>query len=162
MRALLWISESTWQGCVDHARELLADDAEVTLLHVADSEAEHLADHPGPERFGRHRPPPPEPRIRALADSEAQELLTAAAQRLGRPARTVARRGHTEREVLAAADDLGADLLVVAREGEARLGPPSLGRRARFVVDHAGCEVLLVWAGEPPPADSIHWPPHLR
>ncbi|MGH2856233.1 MAG: universal stress protein [Solirubrobacteraceae bacterium] len=162
MRALVWISEATWQGCVDRARELLPDRAEVTLLHVADGEVEHLAGHPGPERFGRHRPPPPEPRIRALAESEAQELLAAAADRFGRAASTSARRGRAEREVLAAAGELEIEVLVLAREGERKLGPPSLGRRARFVVDHACCPVLLVWAGEPPPVDSIHWPPHLR
>ena len=44
--------------------------------------------------------------------------------------------------VVAAAD---ADLLVVARDGERRAGPKSLGPRTRFVVDHAPCRVLLVW-----------------
>ena len=38
----------------------------------------------------------------------------------------------------------GADLLVLARDGERRPGPKSLLPRTRFVVDHATCKVLLV------------------
>ena len=41
----------------------------------------------------------------------------------------------------------GADLLILARDGERRPGPKSLGPRTRFVVDHAPCRVLLVWPG---------------
>src|SRR6185503_11601831 len=47
-------------------------------------------------------------------------------------------------------------LLVLARDGDhSRLGPPSLGPAARFVVDHAPCRVLLVWPDEPPDAATI-------
>jgi hypothetical protein len=72
-----------------------------------------------------------------------------------------------EREVVAAAE--GADLLVLARDGErGRPGPKSLGPATRFVVDHAPCPVLLVWpepapgvADIPPPPPHPH-PPHRR
>jgi hypothetical protein len=43
----------------------------------------------------------------------------------------------------------GPSLLILAREGAAA-GPKSLGKAARFVVDHATCPVLLVWPGQPP------------
>jgi nucleotide-binding universal stress UspA family protein len=43
---------------------------------------------------------------------------------------------------VAAARD--ADVLVMARSG-LEAGPKSIGHPARFVVDHAPCEVLLVW-----------------
>ncbi|MGB0097855.1 MAG: universal stress protein, partial [Solirubrobacteraceae bacterium] len=76
------------------------------------------------------------------------------------PAETVARRGRVEREVVAACAN--ADLLVLARDGETRLGPKSLGPRAGFVVDHAPCTVLLAWAQSPPGIDTIPVPPHLR
>jgi hypothetical protein len=33
---------------------------------------------------------------------------------------------------------------VLARDGERKPGPKSLGPRSRFVVDHATCPVLLV------------------
>ena len=80
--------------------------------------------------------------MRTIAAEEAQALLEAAQQRLGRPAELHALRGHPERELLKASG--GADLLVLARNREPRLGPKSLSHEARFVVDHAPCAVLLV------------------
>jgi len=73
---------------------------------------------------------------------------------------TLARRGRIEREVVQVSADF--DVLVLARDGETRRGPKSIGHDARFVVDHAGCTVLLGWAAEPPGLESMHWPPHLR
>ena len=68
------------------------------------------------------------------------------------------RRGRVEREVAAAAT--GADLLVLARDGDrSRLGPKSLGKADRFVVDHAPCPVLLVWPDGTPGTDTIPPPP---
>ena len=160
MRALIWITEGSWQVCVDRARELLPADAEVTIMHVAASDVEHLAEHPPPGRLGRHRPPPPGPPVRQIAESEARSLLAAAQERFGRPAQTVARRGRIEREVLEAS--AAADLLFLVRDGEPARGPKSVGHRTRFVVDHAGCAVMLAWAAQAPGLESMHWPPHLR
>jgi nucleotide-binding universal stress UspA family protein len=160
MRVVVWISEDSWQACVDRARELVPEEAEVTIVHVAASDVEELAAHPGPGRLGRRHRPPPGPGVRQIAESEARALLEAARERFGRPAETVARRGRTEREVLEAAE--GADLLVLARDGKLGREPKSLGRWSRFVVDHAGCEVLLVWPEPPPGIEDMHWPPHLR
>lgn len=160
MRALLWIVESTWEACVDQARDLLPADARVALLHVAPTDAELLSAG-GPARLlGRHPPPPHGPPPRAIAAEEARSLLEAARNRLGRPAELLVRRGRVEREVVGACAD--ADLLVVARDGGPRPGPKSLGPRARFVVDHAPCQVLLVWPGRPPGLDQVPLPPHLR
>ena len=70
----------------------------------------------------------------------------------------IERRGRVEREVVAAAD--GAGLLILARDGDrARLGPKSLGRACRFVVDHAPCPVLLVWPEDAPGTGTIPPPP---
>jgi len=159
MRALIWITESSWQACVDHALAVLPGDAEVTLMHVAASDIEYMAGHPGPGRLGRHRPPPGPP-VRQIAEAEAQALLQRAHERLGRDAELSARRGRIEREVIEAAE--GFDLLVMCRDGEPRREPKSIGHYARFVVDHVGCPVLLVWAQPPPGIGDMHWPPHLR
>ena len=160
MRALVWITEGSWPVCIDRARELLPAEAEVTILHVADGGVQRLAEHPGSGRLGRHRASPTGPAVRAIAEAEAQSLLASAAERFGRPVRTEARRGRTEREVVQASDD--ADILILVRDGELRRGPKSLGPRARFVTDHAGCAVHLLWAQPPPGPESMHWPPHLR
>jgi nucleotide-binding universal stress UspA family protein len=160
MRVVVWVVEGSWEGCVDRARELVPGDAEVTLLHVAPADVEQLAAHPGAGLLGRHRPPPRGPTVREISDAEALSLLESARRRLGRPAELVSRRGRVEREVIEACE--GSDLLVLARDGEPRREPKSLGRWPRFVVDHAGCAVLLVWAREPPGLQSLRWPPHLR
>jgi nucleotide-binding universal stress UspA family protein len=160
MRVVVWIAEDTWEGCVDRAGALLPSDADVTLLHVAPSDVEALASHGGARLLGRHPPPPPGPPLRAIADEEAEALLEAARERLARPCELLARRGKIEREVLDAC--VGADLLVLARDGERRLEPKSVGPRTRFVLDHAPCQVLLVWPEAPPSLDTIKLPPHLR
>ena len=170
MRALVWIVEDTWEATVDEAAAFLPADAEVTLLHVAGADAEGLAAAARGGLLGR-APRPPHEALGALADEAAAALLEDARERLGRSGAAVERRrGRVEREVVAAAD--GMDLLVVARDGDhSRLGPPSLGPAARFVVDHAPCRVLLVWADAPPDVDTIpppprdppkHRPPHHR
>jgi nucleotide-binding universal stress UspA family protein len=162
MRAVIWISEETWMPCVRHAQELLPARAEVTLLHVAPSDVEELAAGGPAGLLGRRRPPrPPHERdLRAVSDAEARQILEAARDLLGRDCALAARRGRVEREVVAACAD--ADLLVAARDGARKLGPKSLGPRARFIVDHAPCTVVLVWPEDPPGIDTIPPPPPHR
>ena len=75
-------------------------------------------------------------RLEEMAATSAGELLGAAADRLGRPCERLEIEGRAERAVVAASAQ--ADLLIVARDGDrARLGPKSLGKTTRFVVDHA-------------------------
>jgi nucleotide-binding universal stress UspA family protein len=89
----------------------------------------------------------------------AADLLEAAARRLGRPCERLDIHGPTERSVVAAS--AAADLLIVARDGDrSRLGPKSLGKATRFVVDHAACPVLLVWPDVAPDVGTIPPPPH--
>ncbi len=159
MKVLIWLVEGTWEGCVAAARALLPADAEVTLVYVADAEVPEAAGGAMAGLLGRGRPGrDPGRRIAALSQTAAAQLLEAAAGRLGRPARRVLRAGRVEREVVKQA--AGADLLVAARDGDrSRLGPRSLGPATRFVVDHAPCQVLLVWPDQVPKLDSMPPPP---
>jgi nucleotide-binding universal stress UspA family protein len=147
MRVVVWVTEGTWQSAVDAAGDLSG--AEVTLLHVIDSNAVEAVTGSRAGLFGRGLGPDVDQSTRrALTDAQAA-LLDAATARLGRPARRDARQGRVEREVVAACADAG--LLVLSRDGDhTRLGPHSLGHHARFVIDHAPCRVLLVWPDEPP------------
>lgn len=159
MRALVWIIEDTWQATVAEAAALLPPDAEVTLLHVASTEAEAVARRARHGLLGR-RPPPHEASVplRAISEQAARELLAEAQTQLGRSAQLEARRGRVEREVVAAAEHM--DILVLARDGDhERLGPRSLGPATRFVVDHAPCRVLLVWPDVAPALTTIPPPP---
>ncbi len=160
MRTLIWIAENTWQACVDQAHALLTDDAEVTLLHVVPADVERLAAGGRAGLLGRRPPPPPGPPLEAISAEQAHGLLHAAHDRLARPAQVISRRGRVEREVLQACAN--ADLLILARDGEPRLGPKSLSPRTRFVVDHAPCQVLLLWAHPPRRIDTHPLPPRLR
>jgi hypothetical protein len=77
------------------------------------------------------------------------ELPDAAAARLGRNAAREVPRGRPEREVVAAGNEV--DPLVLARDGNrSRLGPRSLRHHTRFVVDHAPCQIFLVWPERTP------------
>jgi nucleotide-binding universal stress UspA family protein len=160
LRALVWIVEDTWAATVAEAAAFLPAGAEVTLLHVAGTEPESVARGARHGLLGRPRPPhePPHEPLRAISEEAARELLAEARARLGREAATEARRGRVEREVIAAAE--GMDVLVLARDGDhERLGPHSLGPAARFVVDHAPCQVLLVWPDVAPAVATIPPPP---
>ncbi|GAA3455428.1 universal stress protein [Dactylosporangium matsuzakiense] len=170
MNVLVWLAEGTWAAAAEAAARHAPEGARITLLHVVDPAAAGDVTGAWSGLMGRgHRDPGPA--MTALNDAAERDLLAAAADRLGRPAETAVRRGRTEHEVVAACNELGADLLVVARDGDrTRVGPRSLGRYTRFVVDHAPCPVLLVWPEQPrittppppppPGAGPPHPPPH--
>jgi nucleotide-binding universal stress UspA family protein len=155
-----WIVEGTWPACVDATRWIAPADADIVLLHVSGGDAPATAHGAYVGLLGRAGRPGRDPgrRLADLGAASAREMLEAAAGRLNWPCSVIERHGRVEREVVAAAE--GADLLVVARDGDdARLGPKSLGPASRFVVDHAPCPVLLVWPREAPGTDSIPPPP---
>ena len=90
----------------------------------------------------------------AVAELAAGEVLDAAIQAVGRPVRAAVLTGRAERAVVLECAD--ADLLILARDGDrSRLGPHSLGKHTRFVVDYAPCPVLLVWPEPAPGVGSI-------
>ena len=160
MKIIVWLTESTWPACVDAATDY--PEAQVVLLHVIDPDSVEAAEAARAGLLGRAIPATAPRAHRAVAEAQAA-LLDAAEARLARPAQRLARTGRVEREVVTACAD--ADLLVLGRDGDhARLGPRSLGRATRFVLDHAPCRVLLVWPDEPPslatlPAPAHHPPP---
>ncbi|WP_037410095.1 universal stress protein [Candidatus Solirubrobacter pratensis] len=134
MRILAWITAVGWESCVDALAGLPA--REITLLHVADPivhGAGLLGRHPPPDHYGQ------------LAVLAANELLDAAAERLGATPATVHRIAATGRpEEIVTGACSGADVLVLARSGR-RPGPHSLEHATRFIVDHAPCTVVLTW-----------------
>ncbi|WP_426512462.1 universal stress protein [Dactylosporangium sp. McL0621] len=166
MNVLVWLAEGTWAAATTAAAHHAPTGARITLLHVVDPAAAGEVSGAWSGLLGRgHRDPGPA--MEAAAEAAERDLLAAAAERLGRPVEISIRRGRTEHEVVAACNDLGADLLVVARDGDrTRVGPRSLGRHTRFVVDHAPCPVLLVWPEQPlittpppPPPPGAEPPP---
>jgi nucleotide-binding universal stress UspA family protein len=159
MPVIAWIVEGTWPACVDAVRTHAFEGDDIILLHVSGQDVPAAARGAYAGLMGRGRAQRnPGARLEEMAATFGEQLLRAAAERLGRPCSTVHRSGRIEREVVAAAE--GADLLVLARDGDrSRLGPRSLGAASRFVVDHAPCPVLLVWPEPAPGIGTIPPPP---
>ncbi len=150
MRAVIWLVEDTWEATLAEADTFVPAGAEITLLYVVATDAETVMHGARAGLLGRRPAPPPRHEAPAskISEEAARGLLEQARARWHRPARIEIRRGRVEREVVAAAD--GADLLVMARDGDPRHpGPHSIGPHTRFVFDHVPCRVLLVWPGEP-------------
>jgi nucleotide-binding universal stress UspA family protein len=155
MTVVVWLTEGTWPACADAVRKLPG--GPVRLLHVIDTHSVEAIDGAHAGLLGRAAGPAGPAAEEMLARAQTA-LFDAAVARVGRPAERMARRGRAEREVLAACAD--ADLLILARDGDrTRLGPKSLGRATRFIVDHAPCQVLLVWPDEPPGLSTLPPPP---
>jgi nucleotide-binding universal stress UspA family protein len=155
------VCEGTWPASVDAGLSLAPAGARFTLLHVTPADVADAAHGAYQGLFGRGRGVGRDPgaRLDELATASASDLLARAAARLGRSCEELEIHGHTERAVVAASAQ--ADLLVMARDGDrSRLGPKSLGKAARFVVDHAACPVLLVWPEPAPDIATIPPPPH--
>jgi nucleotide-binding universal stress UspA family protein len=138
---------------VRRAFELVGADHDLHLVHVIDVGPRHALDHllHGP----RHRPPPE----RERRIDEAEEAAAAAsmdetrlqAERLGFRVHVHRERGDPAEMVTANARTLDCQLVVIrareGAEGRPQLGPASIGHTARYVLDHAPCDVLLVRAG---------------
>ncbi len=151
MHVVVWIAPGTWPAAVAAVRERPESDT-VTLVTADDPDA---AMPPGvlDSLMGRgHRGPHPE--VASVAADEARGLVDQATAALGRPCEARLLAGVTERVVTAAAAE--ADLLVIVRDGDrSRLGPRSLGRQARFIIDHAPCTVELLWPAAAPDLRTI-------
>jgi nucleotide-binding universal stress UspA family protein len=157
----IWVREGTWRASVDAALDLAPAGVRFTLVHVAADEVPEAARGAYAGLLGRGQGAGPDPgtRLAEMAAAAARDLLDAAADRLGRPCERLEIHDRPERAVVAAS--ASADLLILARDGDrTRLGPKSLGKATRFVVDHAVCPVLLVWPGSPPGVATIPPPPH--
>jgi hypothetical protein len=142
---------------VDAALDLAPAGARFTLMHVTSAEEADTARGAYAGLFGRAGRDPGA-RLDQMAAVSAGDLLAAAADRLGLGCDKLDIHGSERAVVTASAQ---ADLLIVARDGDpARLGPKSLGKAARFVVDHAACPVLLVWPGSAPDVATIPPAPH--
>jgi nucleotide-binding universal stress UspA family protein len=153
----IWVTEGTWRASVDAALNLAPAGAEFTLLHVTPAAVTDAAHGAYLGLFGRGGRDPAA-KVAELAAASAADLLAAAAERLGSRCARLEIQGQAERAVVRAA--AAADLLVMARDGDqSRLGPKSLGRAARFIVDHAACPVLLVWPESAPGVGTLPPPP---
>ncbi len=127
---------------------LKAEARTIAVLYVTDIGPEVQMEQ---QRERHLRPPhPPLPRREQMRRAEgmaAQEILEEGSRSLG-GAELLRRTGRPEREIVQAAVEWQADVIVICSRstsgGGPPLGPKSVGHVARFVLDHAPCPVLLV------------------
>ncbi len=152
MRLLCAIGQRDGTQVVRGALALAGDVDYLALVHVIDDQPRHGVEA---QRGLLRRISPDRQREIALAEESAgREGLSeaeAAAHSVGQQITTTEtrlERGKPEQHIVALARELHVDLVAVgAREhpdGFPRIGPPSVGHTARFVVDHAPCPVLLL------------------
>lgn len=124
----------------------------VLLLYVVDSRPAHEVLEARTRFFGR--PVHGEERMAAADERTAAEVLAEAEAicvKLGVPAARIGSlslHGRPEQEIIRIANEQHASLIVVGARyrgaGRPLIGPESIGHVARFVLDHAPCDVLLL------------------
>lgn len=152
-RVLVCLDGYRVEAALDAARAALAPDASWLLLHVVDTRPLEEAGRalgglvgrgPGRERAER--------RLRHTVDWNEEDVRSAVERwlrRTGHVAELMLRRGRPEREIIGVAEERDIDVVVVGggRGLPGRYpgpGPYPLSPVARFVVDHARCDIVLL------------------
>lgn len=147
MRVLCCL-DGTNSAQIAKATEMLSQSLTLGLLYVIDTGPRRDMDRIR-ERFFRPKAHhlPHEKEMLETEKASAQDILSAARRYFG-DAESMQREGRPEREIVNAAADWRADVVIVCSRAEygekAQIGPRSVGHVARFVLDHAPCPVLLV------------------
>jgi nucleotide-binding universal stress UspA family protein len=148
MRILCCLDGTNVEAIGSGIAMLAATDRTVAVIYVVDKGPHHEIEHTR-ERF--FRPPTPplarEHQMLEVEQSSAREIVDEGLRYLP-GAEVFQREGRPEREIVNAAAEWRADLILICPRAEYRdkhqIGPKSVGHVARFVLDHAPCPVLLV------------------
>jgi nucleotide-binding universal stress UspA family protein len=132
--------------------EILKAGSELLLVHVVDTGPRHDLKHLiGSLRHGPAGGPGRENELHAAEESTGKSALAeteAAAQAAGFTTSTSLVWGRAEEVILQIAEDENVSLISMwareGAEGHPHIGPASVGHTARFVLDHAPCDVLLL------------------
>ncbi len=108
---------------------------EVTVVSVADAKGGILPGASLPESLRRT--------LFDAAKARADEMMQSLCD-CGAHVRSTVQYGHPVDEILAAAQEQDADLIVVGARGRTRAGPFRMGDVAQKVVKYASCSVLVV------------------
>ena len=154
MRIICAIGRRGGPELIGRLAEIVGGHAECLILHVIDKGPRHdLEDFlRGPlHRRPDHGSPPHEMALdeaEETAGRAAVDEALAAARQAGLKAEASVRAGNPERTVVEFASEMQADLIAISgsegAEGHPHMGPVSVGHTARFVIDHAPCDVLLL------------------
>ncbi len=138
------------QEMIRRIKDVLGSGVQLYLLHVIDTgprrELEEFLRRPGmrgrPD-YNQKLDSAEDAASRAIAEDAAR-----AASEAGFSAQVEILKGHPEQLIVQFASQVGAEIIVIraneGAEGHPRIGPASVGHIARFVLDHAPCDVLLL------------------
>mgnify|MGYP001243339053 CR=1 FL=1 len=149
MRLVIAVDERPAEALLERVPEIInVRAAEILLVHVLDpggpEEWERIAGRhllrPGPLGRGRER-------MRAVDRTEGERVLSraaAAAEAWGATGlETRLLEGSPKHEIVELLGTEGANLLVVFVHGR-EIGPKSIHKGARFMIDHAPCPALII------------------
>ncbi len=117
------------QMLLDKARQLLDEGGEIRLLHVLDEVPSYIAAEL-PQDLGERR------------NAEARVELKALSDGTSVPVKIEVRSGAASGQILQCAEDVGADLIMIASHRPG-LSDYFIGSTAARVVRHAQCSVLI-------------------
>ena len=153
MRILCAIGMRDGPEMIGQIQQILGDGLDLLILHVIDTEARQglkkALGGPGLRRPGE-RPRQGEA-MNAAEEAAGKAALEETLQAAGKAqfhAETAMQRGRPEQAIIQTARDWHADLIVIwasdGLQGRPQIGPASVGHTARFVLDHAPCNVLYL------------------
>jgi nucleotide-binding universal stress UspA family protein len=153
MRVLCAIGMRNGPEMITQIQHILGGSLDLLILHVIDPEArlgmKKALGGPGllrpTERPGREHAM--DVAEEAAAKTTLEEAILAAGKAQFH-AETMLQRGRPEQVIIQAGRDWHADLIVIwaseGLQGRPQIGPASVGHTARFVLDHAACNVLFL------------------
>jgi nucleotide-binding universal stress UspA family protein len=153
MRILCAVGQQGGEEIIQRLAGIFPKETEIVLLHVIDSGPRRgLEAYLG--RAGQMRPGGRESlneQLNAAEETAGQSIIAEArqaAEEAGFLVTTRIERGNPEHEIVRQASEQGCRLVVIraieGSQGRPQIGPASVGHTARFVLDHAPCDVLLL------------------
>ena len=155
MRILCAIGQSDGPQIIQRLANMVGIQHEIYLLHVLDIGPrlglEEYLRGSGTAQRRRSLPPEKTQELDAAEQSASQAALAEAlqaAQAAGFSVSGEIQRGKPEQMIIQTARTWGSQLIAIraseGTQGRPQIGPASVGHTARFVLDHAPCDVLLL------------------
>ena len=157
MHVLCAIGKQGGSEMIGRMREVIGSQHDLHLLHVLDTGPRRTMQEYlfGPGQLRRTSPTErtqsldaAEQAAAAAAMEEARQATEQAGFRVQTDIQAEIEPGKPEQIIVRAAHLWGCQLIVIraseGSEGRPKIGPQSVGHTARFVLDHAPCDVLLL------------------
>jgi nucleotide-binding universal stress UspA family protein len=153
MRVLCAVGIQNGAEMIRRVLSVIGPQHDLYLLHVIDTGPRRMLDEYLRGPGGTRRPPsaqgtnPIDAAEQAAGDAALEEARREA-EKAGFQVQTAIERGRPEQMIVQAAAEHGCRLVAIqaseGTQGRPHIGPESVGHTARFVLDHAPCDVLLL------------------